>query len=83
MSAGSPTCRASLSASFASGDPFGRVAGEYVTGHGHGELDRGVREVAAGPRKTSGPFGKASASTNAPVVSAMFVRTAQMVASTP
>ena len=40
-------------------DRSGRVTGEQVTGHGEGELDGGVGEVAAGPRETSGLFGEA------------------------
>ena len=39
--------------------PTRGLAGEYVAGHGHAELDRGVREVATGPRDASDLFSEA------------------------
>src|SRR4029077_3321413 len=41
-------------------DRAGRVADKYAIGYGDGELDGGVREVAAGTRETSCLFGQAS-----------------------
>src|SRR5690348_11809713 len=38
-------------------DRAGRVAGKHAGGHGDGELNGGVRQVAAGPREISGLFG--------------------------
>jgi hypothetical protein len=41
-------------------DRFGRVTDEHAVGYGDGELDGGVREVAAGPRETGCLFGQAA-----------------------
>ena len=59
-----------------------RVAGKHAGRPGDGELNGGVRQVAAGPRETGRLFGQAAASSNAPVVIAMFWRVAQRVSST-
>src|SRR5215213_11085683 len=59
MSAGSPICRASVSASRASGTALGVSPAEYVTVRDEGELEGGVGEVATGPGDGGGLFGKA------------------------
>jgi hypothetical protein len=60
MRAGVRIWRASASASLASGTAPGPSPTNTRSGYGDGELDGGVREVAAGTRETSRLFGQAA-----------------------